>query len=385
MQIVIAPDSFKESLCAHDVALAIAAGVKRVYPDAMLHCLPIADGGEGTTDALVKATAGQQQRTAALDALGRPTVAAWGQLGDGVTAVIEVAAASGLAQLGTAERNPLLADSRGTGMLIKAALERGHRELILGLGGSATNDGGAGLLHALGARFFDISGEALPPTPAALARVARIDLENLDTRLRHCRIRIACDVTHPLLGGQGATTTFGPQKGATPAQLAELEHILTRYAALVCEATDTDHRNTAGAGAAGGIGFALMSVLGAQPESGIALVLDAIGLDGHLRHADLLITGEGRIDAQTERGKAPSGVALRARHYGVPVIALAGAIPASSPPADSPFDAWFSILPALMPLPEAMATATTHLTRTSEQIMRVWQLGHRCRAPNNND
>ena len=372
MKIIIAPDSFKESLTARQAATAIARGLRRALPEAELLTLPVADGGEGTTDALVDATGGQSMPAPAIDPLGTPVTASWGLLGDGQTAVVEVAAASGLDLVPRAQRDPWRASSAGTGALVRAALDHGCRRLIIGLGGSATNDGGAGLLHALGARFLDNDGAALAPHPAALMQLARIDLSQLDPRLRTLPIDVACDVTNPLLGPEGATAVFGPQKGVTGKHQEKLEAFMQRLARCLCEATGQDHRATPGAGAAGGIGFALLSTMMVTLKSGIDIVLDTLDIDTHLPDTDLVITGEGRLDGQTAQGKAPAGLARRAARHGVPAIALAGTVSADLPQQpDDALTAVFSILPELMLLENAIGGAERNLEAVAYNLGRV--------------
>jgi len=262
MKIVIAPDSFKESLSAKQAAEAIYTGFHDIFPEADYVKLPIADGGEGTTKALVDATAGTYHNLNVTGPMGKPVVATWGHLGNADTAIIEVAAAAGLHLVAKADRNPWLASSQGVGEIIRAVLDQGIRHILIGLGGSATNDGGAGMLAALGARFYDQNGQELPPTPSGLVNLYCLDLGGLDSRLSDTRIEVACDVTNPLLGPQGASYTFGRQKGASDEVIADLDHALGKFAAAMSPAVGKDLSNCAGAGAAGGIGYAVRRQLG---------------------------------------------------------------------------------------------------------------------------
>jgi len=291
MKIVIAPDSFKESLTALDVARAIEGGVRAIWPNADCILLPMADGGEGTVQALVDASGGRRISQTVSDPLGRPVQADYGVLGDDVTAVIEMAEASGLHRVSGHERNPDLTSSRGTGELIRAALDSGTRRLILGLGGSATNDGGAGMLAALGARLLDAEGADLPEGGAALAQLSRLDLSALDPRLQQAELVIASDVTNPLCGPQGASAVFGPQKGASADQIKTLDDALNHFADCLAEATAIDARHQAGAGAAGGLGVSLMA-LGGELKPGIEVVAEAVGLAAVMAGADLVFTGD---------------------------------------------------------------------------------------------
>lgn len=377
MKIVIAPDSFKESLGAAEVAAAIARGWRSVCPDAEIVLKPMADGGEGTVDVLLAATGGTRRASRVAGPLGEPLLAHWGWLDD-ATAVIEMAAASGLHRVPPARRDIDRACSRGTGELIRAALDAGARRLILGLGGSATNDGGSGLLRALGVRFLDAAGAALPPGGAALARLQRLDIDGLDPRLRTVRVELAADVDNPLCGPQGASAVFGPQKGASPAQVAALDAALARFAQVAAQTLGADHSQTPGAGAAGGLGFAAVAFLGARFRPGIELVAELSALAEAVRGADLVITGEGRLDAQSLHGKAPLGVARIAQAAGVPVIVLAGSLGDDYRALYAAgIDAAFSLVPGPMDLAQACARAGTELERRAADIARFWRLARR--------
>ncbi|MCJ8337332.1 MAG: glycerate kinase [Pseudomonadales bacterium] len=375
MKIVIAPDSFKESLSAQGVAAAIQAGMQCVLKDAEYILLPVADGGEGTTDALVAATNGSFQQLLATGPLSNKLMATWGLLGNSNSAVIETAAASGLDLVPSEQRNPLVATSYGTGELIMAALEHGVEHIILGLGGSATNDGGVGLLQALGAKFLDASGNNISVGGAGLAELASIDLGALDPRLAQVRFEVACDVDNPLTGERGASAIFGPQKGADAQMVVQLDQNLAHFAAVLLRDTGIDISTAPGSGAAGGIGAAMLLMAQVELKSGVDIVLDAVQFESHLQGADLVITGEGQIDGQTASGKTPVGVARRAKHKGVPVIAVAGSLTAEADNVRSAgIDAIFSVVPGVTDLPSALRNASDNLTKTAANIARIWQL-----------
>ena len=320
---MIAPQSFKGSADAVSVAAAIARGVRRVWPDAETVEVPLADGGEGTVRALVHATSGEMRTARVHDPLLREIDAEWGVLGDRTTAVVEMAAASGLPLLKESERDARITSTRGTGELIIAAAASGAHRIVIGIGGSATNDGGAGMARAFGYRFFDRDGNELPEGGGALARLHRIDGQT-DPRLVRPAIDAACDVVNPLLGPEGASAVFGPQKGATPEIALELDAALARYADVVERFVGRKIRDVPGAGAAGGLGAGLLAFLDARLVSGAKLVLDAVGFDRKLAGATLVITGEGRIDRQSAYGKLTQAVTVAARGRGVPVVAVAG-------------------------------------------------------------
>ncbi|GGE35577.1 hypothetical protein GCM10007421_06730 [Halopseudomonas oceani] len=380
MKVLIAPDSFKESLSARAVAEAIAAGWARVYPDAELRLCPMADGGEGTVDAVLAATGGERQQTEVAGPLGDRVVATWGLL-PGQRAVIEMAEASGLHRVEPARRDVLSASSFGTGELIRAALDAGVRRIVLGLGGSATNDGGAGLLCALGVRMLDIDGQELPPGGAALAQLRHIDLTGLDTRLAQVEVLVAADVDNPLCGPRGASAVFGPQKGASPAQVEQLDAALAHYADVMAATLGEDLRDQPGVGAAGGLGFAARAVLKAAFQPGVQLVAELAGLVEALEDADLVITGEGRLDGQSLHGKTPVGVARLARAAGVPVIALAGSLGEGYQRLYAEgIGAAFSLAPGPLSLEQAMAEAGLQLSARAADLARLWQIAGR--APN---
>jgi glycerate 2-kinase len=325
MRILIAPQEYKGTLTAAEAASAMADGSRRAMPDADLTVLPLADGGPGTVEALVGATAGSIRTTTVRGPLGAPVEAAWGLLPDG-TAVIEMAAASGLVLVTEAERDPRMATTYGVGELIRAALDAASPRLIAGLGGSATNDGGAGMAQALGARLLDDSGEELPPGGGALARLARIDVSALDPRIAETETLGATDVRNPLVGPEGASIVYGPQKGATPDVAKEMDRALRRYADVIESDLGVRVADVPGAGAAGGLGAGLIAFLRASIRPGIEVVAEAVQLTERIRESDLVLTGEGKLDGQTGYGKTVAGVARLAQREGVPVFALPGAL-----------------------------------------------------------
>ncbi|MHB0911909.1 MAG: glycerate kinase [Armatimonadota bacterium] len=324
MKIVIAPDSFKGSLTASEVADAVAVGLLRAVPNAELDIVPLADGGEGTVEALVRAAGGQVRRMRVTGPLGEPVDAFYGLLNDG-TAVVEMAAASGLPLVPVERRDPRVTTTYGTGELIRAALDAGCRRIILGIGGSATNDGGIGAMQALGASFRDADGREVGLGGRELARIRSIDLSGLDARIARTGIVVACDVDNPLTGPRGASAVFGPQKGATPDMVSELDAGLRNLAELM-RALGKDVESAPGAGAAGGLGAAAMAFLSAEMRPGIDIVLEAVRFPERVRGAELIVTGEGRIDSQTLSGKTISGVLRVARCEGVPVLAIGGGV-----------------------------------------------------------
>lgn len=373
MRIVIAPDSFKESASAAAVAEAIAAGWRRVMPGAELVLVPMADGGEGTVDALVAATGGHTRTVRVTGPLDAPVDAVYGVLGDGATAVIEMAAASGLALLAPERRDPRHTTTRGTGELIRDALEQGARRMIVGIGGSATNDGGAGMARALGYRFLDADGHDLPEGGAALAQLDRIDASGKHPGLEACKFLVACDVTNPLCGPNGASRVFGPQKGASEAVAEALDAALARFGAVVERALGVAVCDVPGAGAAGGLGAGLLAFAGARLVPGVDLVADAAGLADAIENASLVITGEGRLDGQTAGGKTPLGVARLAARRGVPVVALAGSLgPGYEALYELGIDAMFSVCPGPMTLAEAVGRTPGLLADAAEALARLW-------------
>ena len=374
-KVVIAPDSFKESLSALEVAEAIERGFRQIFPQVQYVKLPMADGGEGTVDSMVAATGGEIVTVAVTGPLGQPVQAFYGLLGEGETAVIEMAAASGLHLAPKAQRDPRMTTSYGTGELIQAALDRGVKTIILGIGGSATNDGGAGMMQALGARLLDENRQALPPGGAALAQLAYIDLSGVDPRLQQVSITAACDVDNPLCGANGASAVFGPQKGATPEMVTQLDAALRHYGTLLEQATGREVINTPGAGAAGGMGAALLGMLNARLRPGIEIVIETLQLEEALRDADLVITGEGRLDSQSIHGKTPIGVARVAKRFGLPVIGIAGSLSKDYQVVHQHgIDAAFSVLDRVVSLEEALAEAADNLEVTARNVAAVWRL-----------
>lgn len=369
--IVLAPDSFKESLSSVAAAEAMARGVRRACPGARIDSVPMADGGEGTVQALVWATSGTYCKEIVHDPLGRSVEATFGLLGRGDCAVIEMAAASGLELLQPKQRNPLLTTTRGTGELILAALKAGVGRIILGIGGSATVDGGTGMARALGVRFLDAAGQELSEGGASLTKLEKIDISALDPRIKNVRIDVACDVNNPLIGQCGAARVFAPQKGATPQMVEQLELGLARLGEKIAQQLGKDVINTPGSGAAGGLGAGLMAFLDGRPSSGVDLVIEAVHLACRLADADLCITGEGKLDYQSASGKAVMGVGRLAKTMNVPVIVLAGTVgPGAKKLLHQGITEYHSIKPTSMSLPEAIKRAPHLLTQTAERVMK---------------
>ncbi|HEY3372720.1 MAG TPA: glycerate kinase [Prolixibacteraceae bacterium] len=372
MQIVVAPDSMKECLSATKVAQAVSEGILRVFPDAAITCIPIADGGEGTVEALVTATGGKIVTTPSVDALNRPIQSFYGVLGDGQTAIIEMAAASGIELLAHLERNPMITSTFGTGLLIKAALEAGFTQLIIGIGGSATNDGGAGMAQALGFELLDSNGLSIGAGGGSLGTLHSIDSSKVHPLLGKAKITVASDVRNHLLGPTGATAIFGPQKGATPEMLETLERNMAHYSSILQQELGIDVSHLIGAGAAGGLGAGIMAFSHAQMSSGFELISQLTHLEKHIREASMVITAEGKIDSQTVFGKTVSGVAQLAKKYNVPVIALAGTIAGGITELyEYGITAVFAIGNQPMNLQESKARAAELLANTAEQVMRM--------------
>lgn len=369
MKIVIAPDSYKESLSAMDVANTIERGFKLVFPEADYVKVPVADGGEGTVDTMIEAMDGQKITLNVVGALGKSQPAFFGVSSDKRTAFIEVAAACGLEQVPTDKRNPLITTTYGVGELILAALDLGTQHFIIGLGGSATNDGGVGMLQALGVKFLDHAGNPLGYGGAELARLNKIDMTGLDSRLKDCRFDIACDVTNPLVGEKGASAVFGPQKGATAEMVKILDSALSHYGDIVKRDLGVTVKDLAGAGAAGGLGAAFAGFLNGSLKSGIGIIAKLLDLEGKMRNADLVITGEGRIDYQSVNGKVPVGVAAVAKKFNLPVICIAGSLGKDVQVVyDFGIDAVFSVLTKVCTLPEALTEAEQNLEITARNI-----------------
>ncbi|WP_281998801.1 glycerate kinase [Priestia flexa] len=375
MKIVIAPDSFKESLSALEVAEAVEKGFKQVLPQANYVKVPMADGGEGTVQSLVDATDGEIISKTVTGPLGEPVEAFFGILGTKRTAVIEMAAASGLHLVPPAKRNPLMTTTKGTGELISAALDYGVNHIIIGIGGSATNDGGAGMAKALGAQLLDAEGNEILDGGGALGNLAFINLSTLDSRLQHVKIEVACDVNNPLTGERGSSAIFGPQKGATPEMVALLDRNLRHYAAVLERDLGQKIDDVPGAGAAGGLGAGLLAFLQAELKRGVDIVIEATNLLEAVRDADVVITGEGKIDGQTIYGKTPIGVAKTAKKHGIPVIGIAGNIGADSHVVyEHGIDALFSIVPGVTTLENAFANASDYVEKTAMNVAAVWKM-----------
>ncbi|NOH78564.1 glycerate kinase [Vibrio sp. RE86] len=369
MKVVIAPDSYKESLTAMEVAMAIENGFKEIMPDAEYVKLPMADGGEGTVQSLVDATGGEIVSVAVTGPLGQTVEGFYGLLGDGSTAVIEMAAASGLHLVEPDQRNPLLTTTFGTGELVKAALDKGVGHIIIGIGGSSTNDGGVGMAQALGAKLLDSQGNELSFGGGALADLDSIDLSGLDKRLADIQLEVACDVDNPLCGPKGASHVFGPQKGATPEMVEQLDANLAHYANIIRQTNGKEVIDQAGAGAAGGLGAALLGLFDASLRPGINIVMDAVNLAEVVKDADLVITGEGRIDSQTIHGKTPIGVARTAKQYNLPVIGIAGSTAQDCRVVhDHGLDAVFSVVLGATDLPTALKEAAFNVEMTSRNV-----------------
>ena len=372
MKVVIAPDSYKGCLSALEVAKAMERGVLSVFPSAEVRKIPIADGGEGTVAALVTATNGQLRQTEVTDPLGNKIIAHWGVLGDGRTAVIEMAAASGLPLVPKEKRDPRVTTTYGTGELIKAALAEGLAKIIIGIGGSATNDGGTGMARALGVRFLDAAGQEVAAGGGSLAEICQIDATGLDPRLKNTEIVVACDVDNPLCGTRGASAVFGPQKGATPEMVQQLDAGLAKYASCARQATGRDVAEKAGAGAAGGLGAGLMFFTPAQLKPGVEIVLDAVGFSDIVRDADFVITGEGRTDFQTAFGKAPVGVAKVAKTHGAPVFCISGGLGEGADDVLAQgIDAVMSICDRPLSLEECMAAGAQLIEPAAARLSRI--------------
>lgn len=375
MKIIIAPDSFKESLSAKSVANAIEKGLKKVLNGANFVKVPMADGGEGTTEALVDATNGTIYHPEVLNPLGKKIKGKLGILGSGDTAVIEMASASGLELISVEERNPLITTTYGTGQLIKAALDMGVKNIIIGIGGSATIDGGAGMIHALGGKLLDSTGKEIGFGGGALKELSKIDLTNLDNRLKDVNIEVACDVDIPLTGENGAARIFGPQKGATLDMILTLDNNLKHYADIIRKQLNKDIEHLPGSGAAGGLGAGLVAFLNAKLSRGIDIVIKYTNLEKLIVDADLVFTGEGSIDSQTKYGKVPYGVSITAKKYNVPVIVIAGNVSGDVETLyEYGFNAFFSITQGVCSLEGALRDAASNIERTSENIGRIIRL-----------
>ena len=376
MRIVVAPDSFKGSVSAVAVANAMEQGILTVFPDAEVIKLPIADGGEGTIEALIVATGGQVIAEQVIGPLGESLEACFGILGDGETAVIEMAAASGLPLVPQGKRDPRITTTYGTGQLVKAALDRGIRKLIIGIGGSATNDGGMGVAQALGVKFLDGAGNILPSGGAALAQLVKIDVSQIDPRLAETTIVVACDVDNPLCGPRGASAVYGPQKGATIEMVAQLDAALANYAAVAKNATGKDVAECPGAGAAGGLGAGLLFFTNAQLRPGVDIILEAVSFSEIVKTASFVITGEGCTDFQTAYGKAPVGVARIAKEHNVPTLCLSGSLGNRHEEVlQCGISGLMSIIPRPMDLADCMTGAPELIQTATERLCQVVRTG----------
>ncbi|MCB0471900.1 MAG: glycerate kinase [Flavobacteriaceae bacterium] len=375
MKILVAPDSFKESLSAIKVSNAITKGILNIIPDAKIIQVPVSDGGEGLLEVLLNELGGKRVSRTVKDPLNRDIQAEYGILNDNSTAIIEIAQASGLELLRAEERNPELTSSFGSGQLIKDALDKGCRKIIIGIGGSATNDGGMGMIKALGGKFFNEKLEELGDGGKALGELNKIDISEFDSRIRNCKITVACDVTNPLTGQNGASLVYGRQKGGTKEQLQRLDKNLKNYASVIHNDLNIEVETKMGAGAAGGIGAGLMAFFNAELKRGIDLVIDMLEIKKHLKNVNLLITGEGKIDRQTLHGKAIIGLASLARENMVPVIAITGKKEGNIDEIYTKgITAVFSIVNKPLSLREAIVNAENLIESCVENIFRIIKL-----------
>ena len=371
-KIVLAPQGFKESLTGMEIANAMSIGVKRVWPDVETVLVPVADGGDGTLRALVDSSVGEVRVARVEDAIGREIDAEWGALGNGTTAVIEVASAVGLARLALDEHDVRNSSTRGVGQLFIEALDAGFTDFIIGVGGSATNDGGAGMIQAMGGELTDSSGKDIAPGGIALADLAHIDISELDPRMAEVNVEVACDVNNPLCGARGASAIFGPQKGATSEDVQQLDAALANFAEVISKDLNTDVADIPGAGASGGLGAGLMGFFDARLRLGADIVLEAVGLEKHLVDADLVIVGEGQFDRSTVFNKSPVAVAQRAKIKGIPVIGIAGSLGAGFAEVhDHGIDAVFSLVNRPMSLKAALDDTKRLVAIATEQACRA--------------
>ena len=378
MKVVIAIDSFKGSLSSMEAGHAIELGIRKAHPNANVVIKPLADGGEGTTDSLIEGLGGNRIPVKVTGPMGTPVSAYYGYLEQSNTAVLEMAGAAGLTLVPDSQKNPMAATTYGVGEMIHDAIRRGCRNFIIGIGGSATNDGGLGMLKALGYVFLDKNGADVGEGAQALSRIASIHTDHVDPRLASCHFHIACDVNNPLCGSNGATYVYGPQKGVTENMKEPLDQAMAHYASVTADTMCNDFAETPGAGAAGGMGFAFLSYLNARLTPGIDLILDAIELEKEIKDADVVVTGEGCLDYQTAMGKAPVGVARLAKKYGASVIAFAGSVTKDAAACnEAGIDAFFPIIRGITTLEEAMKpeNAKENLTATAEQVFRLLSLG----------
>lgn len=378
MKIVIAPQAFKGSISALDAAEAMRKGIMAVFPDADAVLVPVADGGDGTLETLIEGSGGEIREATVTGPLGERRSAQWGAMGDGVTAVIEMARTSGLALVPLDRRDPLNATTYGLGEIVQYALDDGFRRFIMGIGGSATNDAGAGMAQALGVRLLDAAGDELPHGGAALSNLSGIDMAGIDSRIGESSFLVACDVSNPLTGTEGASAIYGPQKGATPEMVQTLDAALLHFSEVVRHDIGADVNDLQGAGAAGGLGGGMVAFLDAELRAGVDIVLDTVGLDTALEGADLVLTGEGALDYQTVYSKAPIGVAERAKRLGIPVIAIAGTLGDRYRLVhEHGIDAAVAITNAPMNLEEASSRAAELIADAAEQAARMIKVGAR--------
>ena len=379
MNIVVAMDSFKGSLSSIEAGQAVRAGITQADPSTQVTVRPLADGGEGTVEALISGMGGQGQQVTVTGPLGAPVVCTYGILPATGTAVVEMSGAAGLPLVPEPQRNPLYTTTYGVGEVIRDAITKGCRRFLVGIGGSATNDGGVGMLQALGYGFLDGEGRPIPHGAQGLSQLARITLDGVLPQLAECEFRVACDVTNVLCGPQGCSAVYGPQKGATPEMVQDMDQWLDHYAQLARAVyPDTAHPDAPGTGAAGGLGFAFQTFTRGVLEPGVSIVLEETHLEKFIREADLVITGEGRLDGQTAMGKAPVGVAQLAKRYHKPVVALAGCVtPDATTCHVQGIDAFFPVLPGPCSLEQAMEPDTTraNLAATAQQVFRLFQAG----------
>ena len=376
MNIIIAPQTFKGSISALNVAKAMESGVLKVIPNANITLVPVADGGDGTLETLVETSNGDIRTIEVTGPMGDRIEAQWGAMGDGKTAVIEMARTSGLALVPEQNMNPLISTTFGLGETIKHALNSGFRKFIIGIGGSATNDAGAGMAQALGIHFLDANGKELSFGGAALSKLDQIDLKSLDARALQSEFLVACDVSNPLTGPEGASAIYGPQKGASPEMVDQLDSALRNFGNIISRDIDIDVDKIPGSGAAGGLGAGLTALLGAKLRKGVDIVLDSVNLDSHLKDADLVITGEGQMDYQTVYAKAPIGVAERSSLYGVPVIAISGSLGENYQVFHKHgISAVGAITTSPMTLSDASENASSLISSSVEQALRFMKTG----------
>jgi glycerate kinase len=376
MKIVVVPNSFKGSLTAVEVSEAIEQGIREIFPEAEVIKIPMADGGDGTVECLVNATGGEILKEKVIGPLGDEVLAFYGILGDRKTAIIEMAAASGLTLVPENKRNPLITTTYGTGQLIKAVLNQGCRKMIIGIGGSATNDGGAGMAQALGVKLLDQEGKEVGFGGGELKKIVKIDISCMNNRLSDTKVLVASDVNNPLCGPQGASKIYGPQKGATPEVIKELDKSLAFFAELIKRDLNKDIKDIPGAGAAGGLGAGLMAFLNAELRSGIEIIIEIVKIEQIIRESDLLITGEGRIDAQSVFGKVPFGLGKMAKKYNVPVIAIVGEIGEGfSQIYEYGINSIMSIISKAISIDEAMQMSKSLLKDATERMMRIIKIG----------